>query len=177
MDLLQNVRKGMPISFRTVTSWSYSYRRATWLSPTTSRGLWRLCVDVSYSCLCRLYKFPSKVYRQNTDIYTTRLRSIDQSYDLRNAHPLLVKIHKVTWSRNHGKLSIGCYPSQAGVHTLSLKWHWHGREPLLLTHVITVTPGKLLSGVWSLWWQCHMLASKLAGINVQLILVEILIPT
>ena len=111
--------------------WCY-YRRATWLAlwhPEDSDDFVLMWAIVVY---CRLYKFPSKVYRQNTDISTTGLRSIDQSYDLKNAHPLLVKILKVTWCRNHDKLSIGCYPSQAGVHTLSLRWHWLGREQLLL---------------------------------------------
>ena len=40
-----------------------------------------------------------------------------------------------------------------------------------------MTLGKLLSGVLSLWLECHMLASKPDGVDVQLTLVEKLVPT
>ena len=72
------------------------YRRATWPAlrhPEDSDDFVLMRAIVVY---CRLYKFPREGKRHNTDIYTTGLRSTDQSYDLRNAHPLLVKILKVT---------------------------------------------------------------------------------
>ena len=112
---------------------------------------------MSYSCYCRLYKFSSKVYRQNTDIYTTRLRSIDQSYDLRNAHPLLVKILKshdddveimasyplvVTPARASSQVEHGWRSHLVSEVTLA----WPGAVTVKVMSY-TVTTGKLLSGV------------------------------
>ena len=128
------------VSCTQIYLWSI-YRRATWLAlrhPQDSDDFVLMWAIVVY---CRLYKFPSPVYRQNTDTYiqhawgqlTNHVTSgmlIPYWLKYLKSHDvgIMASCPLVVTPAIGPAVSLG----MAGVHTLSLRWHWHGREQLLL---------------------------------------------